>query len=292
MAGRNIKWVYLGILSLIWGSSFILMKKALIGLTPYQMGALRIVFTTIFLSVVGIKSIKAIEKRDWKWIALSGFLGSFFPPFLFAVAQTEIDSAIASILNSLTPLNTLITGLFLFGIFITRRQVLGVVIGFLGTLLLIVKGAEFNSDQNYWYSGLILLSSIGYALNINILKKYLNHLSAMSMAVGNFVLIFLPSLVILVATGFFDTIWGSPEMQKALLYVLVLSLFGTAIAKVLFNEMIKVSSPVFAASVTYTMPLVAIFWGVLDGERLSFYQIIGGIVILVGVYLANRSAGK
>ena len=292
MSNNTIKWLYLLVLSLIWGSSFILMKKALIGLSPNQMGALRIVFTALFLLAVGAKTIKSIEKSDWKWIALSGFLGSFFPPFLFAFAQTEIDSAIASILNSLTPLNTLLTGILIFNIFITKRQVLGVIIGLLGTIVLIVKGAEFNQDQNYWYSILIVLSTIGYALNINILKKHLNHLSAMSITTGNFIFIFLPALTVLYFSGFFSTIWHSSSMQTALIYVLVLSFFGTAIAKVLFNQMIKVSSPVFAASVTYTMPIIAILWGVLDGEKLSAYQVLGGVIILIGVYLSNRTVNK
>lgn len=292
MNNYNQKWIYLLVLSLIWGSSFILIKKSLIGLSPYQMGALRIIFTSVFLGVVGYKSIQQIKKRDWKWIAISGFLGSFFPPFLFAIAQTEIDSAIAAVLNSLTPLNTLIAGVVLFGVFITRKQVYGVIIGLIGTLILILTGAEFNADQNYWYSVLIIASSVGYALNINILKKYLGHLSAMSVALGNFIFILLPALVVLYITGFFSTVWNSPEMHNALIYVVVLSLFGTAIAKVLFNQMVKISSPVFAASVTYTMPLVAIFWGVLDGERLSFYQLLGGVIILIGVYLANRKQTK
>lgn len=288
MASNNTKWLYLAVLSLIWGSSFILMKKALIGLTAFQVGALRIVFTTVFLAFVGVNTLKEIEKNDWKWVALSGFLGSFFPAFLFAFAQTEIDSAITSILNSLTPLNTLLVGILLFGVFFTKRQILGVIVGLIGTILLIVKGAEFNTDQNYWYSSLIIVSSVGYALNINIIKQKLSHLSALSVAFGNFVFIIAPALIVLYFTGFFNVVLQSSSMQKAMLFVIVLSLFGTAIAKVLFNQLIKVSSPVFAASVTYTMPLVAIFWGILDGEKLSIYQLLGGVIILLGVYLANR----
>ncbi len=288
MTSNNTKWLYLAVLSLIWGSSFILMKKALIGLTAFQVGALRIVFTTVFLAFVGVNTLKEIEKNDWKWVALSGFLGSFFPAFLFAFAQTEIDSAITSILNSLTPLNTLLVGILLFGVFFTKRQILGVIVGLIGTILLIVKGAEFNTDQNYWYSSLIIVSSVGYALNINIIKQKLSHLSALSVAFGNFVFIIAPALIVLYFTGFFNVVLQSSSMQKAMLFVIVLSLFGTAIAKVLFNQLIKVSSPVFAASVTYTMPLVAIFWGILDGEKLSIYQLLGGVIILLGVYLANR----
>ncbi|MCB0444196.1 MAG: DMT family transporter, partial [Gelidibacter sp.] len=126
MKGINVKWLYLFILSLIWGTSFILIKKALLGLTPFQLGALRSIFTSVFLFIAGFKTIKTIEKRKWKWVVLSGFLGSFFPAFLFAIAETEIDSSIASILNSLTPLSTLLMGFAIFKIASTKRQMFGV----------------------------------------------------------------------------------------------------------------------------------------------------------------------
>ena len=292
MADTNKKWFYFIVLSLIWGSSFILIKKSLIGLTPYQVGALRIVFTAFFLFVVGLKSLKEIKKKHWKWIGISGLLGSFFPPFLFAIAQTEIDSAIASILNSLTPLNTFFVGIFLFSILVTRKQIFGMLIGLTGTVILITAGAEFNQNQNYWYTGLIIISSLGYAFNINILKKYLFDLSALAVATGNFLFIVLPSLVILYFTGFFEAVFSSQEIQIALIYVVLLSLFGTAIAKVMFNKLVQVASPVFAASVTYTMPLIAVLWGLWDGELLSVYQLFGGASFLLGVYLTNKTKGK
>lgn len=292
MENKNIKWLYLIILSLIWGSSFILIKESLKGLTPTQVGALRIVITSLFLFAVGIKSLKEIEKKHWKWIAWTGFLGSFFPPFLFAVAQTELDSAIASMLNSLTPLNTVITGILLFGVLVTRKQILGVFIGLIGAALLILVGSELNQTQNYWYSILIIISTIGYGLNVNIIKKHLNDVNALAIATGNFIIIVIPALILLYFTGFFTTVFESKEVQTALVYVTILSLFGTAIAKVLFNKLVQVASPVFASSVTYTMPLVAIVWGVLDDEKLSLWQILGGIIILIGVYLVNKKQKK
>ncbi len=282
------KWLYLLILSLIWGSSFILIKKSLIGLNPIQVGALRIFFTSFFLFIVGFKTLKTIERKDWKWIALTAFLGSGFPPFMFALAQTEIDSSIASILNSLTPLNTIITGMFLFGILVSKRQVVGVVIGLIGTIILIGAGAEFNPDQNYWYSILIVIAAVFYALNVNMIKKYLGNTGALAISTGNFALLIVPALILLWFTGFFETVLASQEMQISLLYVAVLSLFGTAIAKVLFNKLVLIATPVFASSVTYTMTLIAILWGVLDGEKLSLYQLFGGAIILLGVYLANK----
>ena len=286
------KWGYLIILSIIWGSSFILIKKGLVGLTDYQVGALRIVLTSIFLFSVGFKSLKEIRKKDWIWVVISGFVSSFFPPFLFAMAQNHIDSAIASILNSLTPLATVAVGIILFRIFSTKRQILGVVIGLAGTILLILVGAELNPNQNYWYSILIILAAIGYALNVNIIKKYLSDISALAVTTGNFVFIVVPALVILIASGFFETIFQSKEMQIAFGYIAILSLFGTAIAKVIFNRLVQISSPVFASSVTYTMPIVALMWGLVDGETFTFLQGIAAAIILFGVYLANKKIKK
>ncbi len=290
MQNDRIKWLYLLILSLIWGSSFILIKKGLVGLTAYQVGALRIVLTSIFLFSVGFKTLKTVNRTEWKWIAISGFIGSFFPPFFFAMAQNHIDSAVASILNSLTPLSTVVVGVIFLGMKNTRLQILGVFVGLIGTVMLLMAGADLNPNQDYWFSILIIISTIGYAFNVNIIKKYLSKTNVLAITTGNFLWIVFPALVLLIWTGFFETISESREMQIASLYILILSLIGTAVAKVLFNRLVQVASPVFASSVTYTMPLVAVGWGILDGESFGFTQIVAAGVILCGVYLANKRA--
>ena len=302
MGNDKLKWLYLILLSLIWGSSFILIKKGLVGLTDYQLGSLRIVLTSIILFSVGFRSIREIKRKHWIWVAISGFVSSFFPPFLFATTQNHIDSGITSILNSTTPLNTVLVGALLFAIGVTKRQLLGVIIGFFGTLLLIYGGLNLESmgkagdslsgEVNYWYSGLVLLATIGYALNVNIIKKYLNDISALAVTTGNFIFVFLPGLIILYFSGFFESILSSKEMQISALYILILSVVGTALAKVVFNRMVQISSPVFASSVTYTMPIVAVAWGVVDGETFSFLQVIAAGIILAGVYLSNKRQQK
>ena len=148
MGFSSKKWFYITLLSLIWGSSFILIKKGLVGLTPMQLGSFRIVISAIFIFIVGYNSIKNLSKLQWRWLALSGCLGTFFPSFLFAYAETEVDSAITSILNALVPLNTIILGYFIFKINSNRFQIIGVLVGLVGGLLLIVEGAELNPDQN------------------------------------------------------------------------------------------------------------------------------------------------
>ncbi|MFL0353421.1 DMT family transporter [Xanthomarina sp. GH4-25] len=289
MKNIQIKWLYLVVLSLIWGTSFILIKKSLLGLTPFQLGALRTIITGVFLFTVGFRSIQQIEKTQWKWIALTGLLGSFIPAFLFAIAETEIDSAVASILNSLVPLNTILLGFAVFRIASTKRQVLGVIIGFIGTAILILKGAELNPEQNYLYAGYVIISTIMYALNVNIIKRHLQNIKPLSIAAGNYVVIVIPAIIVLLFSDFFKAeTFSNPHFKMSLVYVTILSFFGTALAKVLFNKLIQLSTPVFASSVTYLMPIVALTWGVLDGEAFTVLQGFATIIILIGVYLSHK----
>jgi drug/metabolite transporter (DMT)-like permease len=289
MQYKNKKWLILVVLAIIWGSSFILIKKGLIGLSPLQLGALRIVFSAIFIFIFGFHTLKRIPKGKWKWLIISGFVGTFFPAFLFAFAETEIDSAIASILNSLVPLNTILLGFAVFNIASTKRQVLGVIIGFLGTALLIGSGAQLNPDQNYLYAGLVIISGIMYGFNVNIIKRYLQDVSAIGIAFGNFAAIIIPAIIVLLFTNFFNAeTLQNPIIITSIGYIVILSAFGTALAKVLFNKLVQMATPVFASSVTYLMPVVAVGWGFLDGEGFSIWQGLATILILIGVYLANR----
>ena len=283
------KWLYLLGLSLIWGSSFILIKKSLIGLSPLQVGSLRIVFSSIIIFLIGFNKIKTIQKDKWKWIAVSAIIGTFFPAFLFAYAETQIDSAVASILNSLVPMNTVLIGLAVFKISTTKRQSIGVIIGFIGTAVLIISGSDLNPDQNYMYSGLVIICSILYATNVNLIKKYLYDVNAVAIAAGQFSVIFIPSLIVLLYSDFFKIdLINNKIIHESLLYVLLLSFFGTAMAKILFNKLIQISSPVFASSVTYSMLIVSVIWGILDGELFNSSQAIATVLIIIGVYLSNK----
>ena len=292
MSNEKLKWFYIAALSVMWGSSFILIKKGLVGLTAMQMGSLRIVLAAIILFVAGFKSLPKIKRKDWKPLIVSGFLGTFFPSFLFAYAETRIDSSIASMLNATTPLFAMLFGAFTFGILITRNQIIGVAVGFLGSLALIGIGSWGRGFQEGdWFAGLVLLSSLCYACNVNIIKKHLQELPPMAIAVGNFSAIVFPAFVVLLCTGFFKQLTlEASSMNTSILAVLLLAIVGTAIAKVLFNKLVQVSTPVFASSVTYTIPLVALIWGLLDGEEISLAQGMAAMLILIGVFIVNRKA--
>ena len=287
MESKQLKWVLLTVLSLIWGSSFILIKKGLIGLTPIQLGSLRILFAGIFLLAIGFKSISKISLQQWKFIAITAFFGTFIPAYLFAIAQTEIDSSVSSILNSLTPLNTLVLGSIAFGLQFKRNQIFGVIIGLFGSALLILNGAMNHPEQNYYYALLILIASLCYATNVNLIKKHLSGMAPLSITTGNFLVLLLPAALILYLTDFLEVI-SVPHVQNSMLFIVILGVIGTGIANIIFFKLIQLSSPVFATSVTYLIPIVAFFWGLLDNEMLTPIQFVGAFVILIGVYLSAK----
>lgn len=284
------KWFYLAALSFIWGSSFILIKKGLVGLTAIELGSIRIIISAFVLIPFTFNRLKEITFKQWKWIIISAFVGSFFPAFLFAFAEQEIDSSVASILNSIVPLNTIIIGLVLFGIKSTKRQIIGVLLGFFGAYQLIISGINLNPDQNYFYSGLVIICSFLYAFNVNIIKKYLQELSAVAIATGHFIVILIPSIIVLLISDFNFEKLQNPQTQTSLFYVTLLAIFGTTLAKILFNKLINISSAVFASSVTYSMLIVSIFWGVLDGENFSINQLFATIIIVIGILLTNKKS--
>ena len=291
MENKNLKWIYLLILSFVWGSSYILIKKALIGLSPLQVGSLRTIISTVLLLVIGYSSLKTIPRDKWKWILITGLV-SFIPPFLFAYAQTEIDSALAAILNSLTPLATLLIGVGFYRFKIDSKQISGVIIGLIGSVLLMYQGSVINPDQNLLYVFFIIFASVLYAVQVNLLKVHLQDVSAVAITVGNFIFIFPLAVVIFLMSDYKQININDKDVKVALFCLLILSIVGTVFAKILFNKFVQIASPVFASSVTYTLPIVALFWGLLDGEVFTLNQFFATVIILTGVYSANKKSNK
>jgi drug/metabolite transporter (DMT)-like permease len=298
MDNSRLKYVYLIVLSLIWGSSFILIKKALGGengdlvLQPLQLGAVRTMISGIILIAIGWKSFAATDKKDWPWLAVSGLLGTFFPAFLFAYAQTEIDSAISAILNSTVPLISLIMGAVIFGISFSRNQFIGVIVGLAGAIGLVIAGMENNPDQNYLFAGLILIACVCYASNVNIIKKYLQNIKPLAIATGNFIFIVPLAIIVFFSSDGNSIEFTDSRVQESFLYIIVLCLFGTVAAKIMFNKLVQMTSPVFATSVTYLMPVIGLTWGVLDGESFNLWQGIATGVIIFAVVLVTREKKK
>lgn len=284
---KESKWLILAVLALVWGSSFILIKKGLNGLDPIELGSVRMISASVVMLLIKGKQVITIPKNKWKYVVCSALFGIFFPAFLFAYAQTEIDSTISSIINAITPLLTLVIGAVFFGILSQRRQFFGVVIGFLGCALLILTGATVHPEQNYMYALLAVVACVLYAININWVKKFLSDLTPTQIAMGNFAFLLICATLILFTTDFFSHIHTS-ETQTAVLYTAILGICSTGLASLYFYKLIQMSSPVFASSATYLIPVVAFGWGFLDNESLHFVQIIGALIVLVGVYFSSR----
>lgn len=287
MFSKNNKWFLLILLSLIWGSSFILIKRGLVGLNPFQLGALRIIFACLFMVIVGFKSISKIPLTKWKYVAMTSLFGNGLPVFLFAYAQTGIKSSVSGILNSLTPLYTLLIGVLAFGLGFVRNQVIGVVLGLTGCLLLVFFGKSASGETNYFCAFLVVIATMCYALNVNLIKRYLSDVSPLAITTGNFLTLLIPALIILFANDYAD-VMTQPEVIHSTLFMIILGMVGTGIANILYYQLIQITSPLFASSVTYFIPIVAMSWGMLDGETLNFMQLVGAGVILSGVYLASK----
>ena len=287
------KWIYLFLLSGIWGSSYILIKKGLIGLSPIQLACFRIVITSFILVFFGLRHLKNLNRDQWKWLSVTGFFGTFFPTFLFAYSETKIDSSVVAVLNGLTPLFTLFIALLFFRYTFKKLQFFGVAVGLLGTVMLIYDEYSSKSFSNANYSLLVLIASLCYGFNVNILKFKLKGVSSIGIAIGNFLAITPPALILLILSDFsWNTFYKKEEVITSLLFVFILASMGTALAKVMFNELVAISSPVFSVSTTYLLPIVAIGWGILDGESFGINKFISAFIILIGIYLITLKKVK
>jgi drug/metabolite transporter (DMT)-like permease len=289
MRTANLKWILYFTLVLIWGTSFILMKKGLEVFDAIQLGSLRIIITFLALLPFALKRLKSIQKRDWLILGLSGLLGSFFPAFLFAYAQTGLNSSTAGILNSLTPLFTLIIGLSFFKLKAHWWSFVGIILSMIGTygLLSISGGHAFSF--NFKYGILIVLATLFYGLQINLIKTYLKHIPPLTITVIQFFIIAWPAFVVLFGfTNFVSLFRNNTPVYEGLFYVSILALIATALALILFNKLIKIANPVFSSSLTYFIPIVAVAWGYFDNENLSLLFLLWIGLILSGVYLVNK----
>lgn len=277
------KWILLLVLSIIWGSSFILIKKSLEHFNPYQVGALRVLIAGLMLFPIAIPNLKKFPKANLKWLIIAGVSGNFIPMFLFPIAETEISSSIAGIINSMMPIFIIIVGAVLWKFSTSRKQLIGVFISFFGAIILALGGQE-GLNIKIFPIFLLLLATFLYAVSTTTVKSKLAHIPAkiLSAYVFSFVL-FLPSLIALVISRFFQNFEASKSDFIGLGYVSLLSIFGTGLAMMMNYRLLNISTPLFASTVTLLMPIVAVIWGILDGEKLTLNQAFGGMIILVGL---------
>ncbi|SMD42435.1 Predicted permeases [Aquiflexum balticum DSM 16537] len=284
-------WGFLIILALVWGSSFILIKRGLEVYSPGEVGALRIVFAGLVLLPLSLPRLKGLNKRQVKNLIIVGLVGSFIPAFLFAKAQTQLSSSLTGVFNAMTPLFVVIIGALFFKSRITRRNGIGLVIAFIGVLILMMvkEGGIGNFSEINAYALLVLLACACYGLNLNIIKYRFVELKPVAItAISLSFVLPLALIYLFTSTQFSFKILHVEGAVQAAGYLAILGIVGTALALILFNVMVKVATTVFASSVTYLIPVVAIMWGLLDGEVLLAGHYFGILAVIFGVWIGNR----
>lgn len=291
---KVLAWFIFIALAITWGSSFILIKKSMFAsdgaqlLKPVEVALLRLVIAMFTLLPVFIFFIRKIPKNLWKYLAVVGIFGNGLPAFLFTFGQTQVSSSLAGILNSTVPLFTLLLGGLFFGLKTKNHNRVGVLIGFIGTTIIILGGHMVLQYDSLFYPFLITVATLCYAISLNTIKRYLTDINALQITAAALTIVGIPSLLYLLFSDIPAKIIAEPTLQIAFGYTTILAVFGTAIALVFFNWLVKMSSALFASSVTYFIPIVAVLWGWIDNESVSVLQIFGGGVILYGVYLVYK----
>ena len=263
------------------------MKEGLKAFSPNQVASLRMLSAGMVLLPFAFKALKQIPREKMGLVIFSGILGNFIPAFLFCIAETQIDSSLAGILNSLTPMFTIIVGVLFFKVQTSFIKIIGIIIGFIGLSFLLAAGKDV-SLHNLSYASLVLLATLFYGINVNLVGRYMQNLGSLNIASIAFAFLIIPSLLVLFFTGYFSKNFSDPLVLKSLLASSLLGIVGTSIATILFYFLVKRAGILFGSLVTYGIPVVAVIWGLLDGEKLNFIQVLCLALILFGVYIVNR----
>ncbi len=284
-----LSWTLFLLLALIWGSSYILIKYSLKAFEPLQLGTLRVFIAFVALSpFLLIRKFRDFRGKQWIYVVLVGLLGSAIPAVLFATAQTKIDSSLAAILNALVPLSTLVTGALFFKERFTGFKIAGVMLGVAGSAAIILTRTSGMLDGKNVFALLVILAGICYAVETNILKHYLGSVSAMGLTVCSFACIGPLAGILAFQSGVMDVMTHVEGAWQALGFLAILSVMGTAVAITLFNQLIQDTTPLFASAVTYLIPVVALMWGIRDGEIIGWIDFLGLGCILLGIYLTGK----
>lgn len=275
------------LLAFIWGSSFILMKRGLEVFSYTQVAALRMGLAWLSLLPFVWQQVRRTPKNLWLPIAIVGLCGNGIPAFLFTKAQTQLDSSLTGILNALVPLFTLLIAVSVFQTKVKRHNIIGVLLGFVGAIWLVSgNGIVLHNAHYAWF---VVAATVCYAISLNTIKNYLGSLKPVHITGLAFFFAGPPSLLYLFSTDFSTVMQTSNSAWEALGYITLLAVVGTSVAVAIFNKMVQRTTALFASSVTYLIPIVAIMWGIIDGEQLYLQQFVGTAIIFGGVYLVNKA---
>jgi drug/metabolite transporter (DMT)-like permease len=294
MNNKAVSWIIFITLCLIWGSSFKLMKDSS-ALTAAQIAALRIFSAGAVFIPFAFFHLPKIPRNKLGQVILSAVFGNLLPAFLFATALTHLDASLAGILNSLTPICVVVIAILFFHDKISSQKITGVLIGFLGLVMLTVypalSGERKIDFTNLNYTLLILLATFLYGINVNMVSHYLKGLNAVHVATVSLSFMTFPTLIVLWQKGFFGLNFNNAEVQRSVWSSAALGIMGSALATALFYVLVKKAGGLFASLVTYGIPFIALAWGFRDGEKITWVEIACLGFILLGVYLANKKEG-
>lgn len=286
-----INWGIFILLCFVWGSSFILMKESLKGLTVVQIASFRIFSAGIIFLPFAIFHISKIPRRKMRFVFLAGLFGNLLPAYCFVAAINKLDSSLASILNSLTPICVAGIAISFFKAKIQTQKILGILAGFGGLCLLSLYNKSISLD-NMGYALLAVAATLMYGINVNLVGHYLKECKPIHIATVSLSLMAIPSLFILWQQDFFQLNFSESRVQWAIINSSLLGITASAFATVIFYVLLQRAGGLFASLVTYGVPFVALFWGFLDGEKITTVEIVALCIILFGVYLANRPGKK
>ncbi|MBU2705366.1 DMT family transporter [Zooshikella marina] len=279
------------LLSLIWGSTYILIKQGLTAFNALDVGLLRTFFSGFFFIPLYFwlrPALRHLSLNDWKCLALTGFFGSVFPTLLFAVGQQVVPSALVGMLNTLQPVFVLVIAFFAFNQRFSRSELLGTGLGCIGATVLVLSSADLtNITHHLFYCGVVLLGMISYGIASNLIRHRLKHISAVRLTAISISIWSIPAFIGIVLRYSLGQVSTSSHTVAALLAIAVLALLGTCVAISLYSRLIIRYGLIFAVSITYFIPIVAIMWGVLDGEAIFFLHFIGLVLVLGALYLIN-----
>ncbi|MBS1491933.1 MAG: DMT family transporter [Bacteroidetes bacterium] len=281
----------LAFLAVVWGSSFLLIKKGLVQFNPIEVASLRVFFAAVFLMPIAMKRIGRLPKIEYIKVTYLGLVGNFIPALLFAIAQTQITSSLSGILNALSPLFTLLIARLFFKHRIVLAQTIGLIIGFVGSIGLSFINKDGNLGAMNFYVLFVVGATMCYALNGNFIKHKFDKYTALTLTSVSFFFIGLIALAIIIYIGLPGKIFGHiGEYSDSLISIVALAFLGTSVALLIYNKLIMMTSPIFASSVTYLVPIVAVFFGLLDNEHLTWWHIGGMVMIIIGVYITNKAS--
>ena len=286
----SLAWFLLIFLAVLWGSSFILMFEGLKAFDALELASIRMSVAAICLLPFLLKHVWSVTWRDWGVLTLIGLFGNAIPAYLFAQSETQLPTAIVGVLNSLSPIFTLIIGFLFFKMRTPGRNVIGVFFGFAGAAILALAGSkESEVNTNLSFALLVVAATLCYGISTNLIKNFFAGRDPIMIATIALSTVGWPALVVLLlGTDFVQTVGTNPAAPTALGCIVLLGALGTAFGVVLFNKLLQISSIIFATSVTYLIPVVAVIGGIFLQEDLTKWHGLGFLVILVGVWLANR----